>query len=138
MPTTNTIRTAPAAAVIDGPDAGELTGLRAQLEEVWDKGTSATPERWEAHRPSTGQCAVTALVVQDRFGGMLVRSVNEGDSHYWNRLPDGTEVDLTRDQFNGWEPTEPVVVRERSYVSGHDATLRRYRWLVARLEARSA
>src|SRR5215210_2360858 len=45
-----------------------------------------------------------ALVVQDILGGDLIlaevhiNGVKDGN-HYWNRLPGGTEVDLTRDQF---------------------------------------
>ena len=46
-----------------------------------------------------GQCAVTALVVQDFLGGELIRAFVCGESHYWNRLPDGSELDLTADQF---------------------------------------
>ena len=47
---------------------------------------------------------MTAFVVQDVLGGDLIHAevhvdgVNDGN-HYWNRLPDGTEVDLTVDQF---------------------------------------
>ena len=47
---------------------------------------------------------MTALVVQDLLGGALILAevhvdgVRDGN-HYWNRLPDGTEVDLTADQF---------------------------------------
>jgi len=47
---------------------------------------------------------MTALVVQDILGGDLILAevhisgVKDGN-HYWNRLPGGTEVDLTRDQF---------------------------------------
>jgi len=43
-------------------------------------------------------------VVQDLLGGDLILAevrvdgVKDGN-HYWNRLPDGTDVDLTADQF---------------------------------------
>lgn len=47
-----------------------------------------------------GQCAVTALVVQDLLGGELVRAqFADGSSHYWNRFPGIGDVDLTRAQY---------------------------------------
>jgi hypothetical protein len=54
---------------------------------------------------------MTALVVQDILGGDRVIAEVHVDGaqigrHYWNRLPDGSEVDLTADQFR---PGEEVV-----------------------------
>jgi len=69
-------------------------------------------EVWSASHPSRGQCAVTALVVHDLFGGELLEAeVHYQDGtrqgfHYWNRL-DGREVDLTREQF-----TEAEILQE--------------------------
>jgi hypothetical protein len=58
-----------------------------------------------AASPSRGQCGSTALVIHDLLGGeLLIAEVVRGDGsrqgvHYWNLLPDGTELDLTREQF---------------------------------------
>jgi len=54
---------------------------------------------------------MTALVVQDGLGGdLILAEVHVGGTqighHYWNRLPDGTDLDLTADQFR---PEEEVV-----------------------------
>lgn len=98
----------------------------------WGRDTSADPNNWTSARPSYGQCAVTALAVQATFGGDLLRTLNEGVSHYWNRLPDGSEVDHTRDQFDIWEPGE-VVVRTREYALSHPATALRYKVLTERI-----
>jgi hypothetical protein len=46
-------------------------------------------------------CAAVATVVQAIFGGEIVTGRVNGVSHYWNRLPDGIEVDLTSCQFGG-------------------------------------
>ena len=51
---------------------------------------------------------MTALVVQDLLGGDLVLGeVYAGDTkvghHYWNRLRDGSQVDLTAAQFHPGE-----------------------------------
>ena len=69
---------------------------------------------WRPGNPARGQCGVTALVLQDLLGGdLILGKVFEGGVqtgyHYWNRLPDGREIDLTAEQFR---PGEVVVGRE--------------------------
>ncbi|WP_446692591.1 YunG family protein [Saccharopolyspora hordei] len=59
---------------------------------------------WHAGNPARGQCGVTALVVHDLLGGDLLRGEvhvdgRRVDHHWWDRLPGGLEVDLTREQF---------------------------------------
>jgi hypothetical protein len=89
----------------------------ADIERVirasWSEATCDPVDRaeWSSEAPARGQCAVTALVVQDLFGGeLLLAEVRNADGsrqglHYWNRLAGGVEVDLTREQF---APTEIV------------------------------
>ncbi len=74
------------------------------IKASWSKETSASPDKWSKDNPSLGQCAVTALVIQDLKGGDLLRGKVNGSSHYWNRLPDGPELDLTIDQFGVPKP----------------------------------
>jgi hypothetical protein len=76
-----------------------LLRLHDALEHSWEADTCAEWERekWSSCLPAFGQCAVTALVVQDFIGGKLVKDPD--NDHYWNILEDGTEVDLTREQF---------------------------------------
>lgn len=107
-----------------------LTDLELVLQRAWSADTSASPT-WSAECPSAGQCAVTALLLQDYFGGELLRGVVCGESHYWNRLPDGTEVDLTAQQFAEYRVDTPPEVRDRSYVLSFPATVRRYHLLRA-------
>lgn len=73
---------------------------------------------WHPGNPARGQCGVTALIVQDLLGGDLVLGeVFVGDVrvgyHYWNRLPDGSDVDLTADQFHPWEAVVGAQVQQR-------------------------
>jgi len=111
-------------------DQQYLIELRDRLSRGWSAETSSD-ENWSAENPPLGQCAVTALIVQDKCLGKLLRSTVNGVSHYWNLLPDGTEVDLTRSQFT--EPLEfgEVVERERDYVLSFPATAERYEKLRA-------
>ncbi|MBD3783867.1 MAG: hypothetical protein IE926_13125 [Micrococcales bacterium] len=87
--------------------------LRRHFLAAWGPDTCYPSEReqWSPVNPARDQCGMTALVVQDVLGGDLVLAEVHVDGskvghHYWNRLPDGTELDLTADQFR---PEEEVV-----------------------------
>jgi len=107
--------------------------LAARLLRVWSKDTSSDPENWSPSNPAWGQCAVTALVVQDLLGGELLRCTVGHISHYWNRLPSGEEVDLTCDQFGDAIEMRNVELRTRHYVLQFPDTFRRYEDLRRRL-----
>jgi len=51
--------------------------------------------------PLAGHCSIVALMVRGMFGGVIVTGLVDETRHYWNRLPDGREVDLTSCQFGG-------------------------------------
>ena len=71
--------------------------LEALLGKCWKRETSAGPEGWTGENPAWGQCAVTALVVQD-FGGdktlnlvfnqpnMTIEKASGGLLSYYNDL----------------------------------------------------
>jgi hypothetical protein len=94
----------------------------AQIEDAirasWGRDTADKGDGWTPENPSRGQCDVTSLVVQDIFGGELLaagvfRDGERVESHMWNRLPGGIELDLTRDQFTNGEVIGEPSVRER-------------------------
>lgn len=105
-----------------------LKTLEKCLLQSWSAETAQG--EWTPECPSLNQCAITALIVQDYLGGDLLRcKMTNGNSHYWNRLPDGTEVDLTEDQFNFIEAKplkDDFVIRARDYVLSFPETARRY------------
>ena len=73
--------------------------LRVALHDSWNRETAypKDQEKWTDAIPSTGQCAATALVVQDRFGGAL--RYDSELNHYWISFPNGDTIDFTKDQF---------------------------------------
>ncbi|MGY1436793.1 YunG family protein [Streptomyces reniochalinae] len=100
---------------------GGLGRLEWALRESWGADTCSPDDLaragWSPANPSWGQCDVTALVVHDLLGGELmcgeVYAANgeQQGFHWWNRLPGGREIDLTRDQFRaGQVVTEGVTV----------------------------
>jgi hypothetical protein len=116
----------------------DIETLRTLLEQAWAAETSYEPNRWTSKNPAWGQCAVSALVVQDHFGGELLHGLVAGHEHYWNRIRGGREVDLTQHQFpqDAGAPSK-VDVQTREFVLSFPATRRRYDRLLDRLRQMS-
>lgn len=94
--------------------------LRPVLRAAWGPDTCDPHdlENWRPDNPARGQCGVTALVVQDLLGGDLILGEVHVDGakvghHYWNQLPDGTEVDFTAGQFHPGEVVSGGRVQHR-------------------------
>ena len=101
------------------------------VKRAWRADTSASSDS-APDCMELGQCAVTALLVQYGYGGVLKRALVNGTSHYWNEI-DGQVIDLTRAQFD-----EPLTIvdeqeRERAYVLSFPATAERYEILKDRV-----
>lgn len=99
---------------------------------IFSKETSIDPDSWSPDNYTKGHCAVVALWVQDLHGGQLLRGMVNGESHYWNLLPGGVEVDLTAAQFGGPFDRTDVSIVTRDYMN--DETFRRYILLRERIE----
>ena len=85
-----------------------LAGIENALRTSWAADTCSpddmTRAAWTSSNPAWGHCDITALIVNDIFGGdlMLGEAHLNGEQqgyHWWNRLPNTIEVDLTREQF---------------------------------------
>jgi hypothetical protein len=94
--------------------------LEAAVRAAWalDTCDPVDADDWSAGSPSRGQCGSTALVIHDLLGGeLLIAEVVRDDGsrqgvHYWNLLPGGTELDLTREQFTAGEVIQrPRILR---------------------------
>jgi hypothetical protein len=85
--------------------------IEAAVRAAWARDTCdpVDADDWSLANPARGQCGTTALTINDLLGGeLLVAEVLHADGsrqgvHWWNRLPDGTEIDLTREQFTSHE-----------------------------------
>jgi len=112
-----------------------LTQIETALRLSWRADTRHASVQFLAGAPAEllvrGQCATTALVVHDLLGGeLLIAPVTTAGvpngHHYWNRLPGGLELDLTREQFQAHEeigPAQAVVRPPGLPRSGADAYL---------------
>jgi len=104
-----------------------LNILEKALLKSWSKETSYYPDEWSELNPSFGQCAVTALIVNDYFGGDIVwseASLPNGQkiSHFFNII-NGKEVDLTRYQFPEGTVIPKGVEKKKNFTSTREYLL---------------
>lgn len=110
------------------------------LLKVWCKDTAYPSCQKDFDRendPTYGQCAITATLVYDMFGGTIHKiRVSGGGTHYFNKI-EGHYIDLTRDQFDlynipvNYDINEKV---EREYCGKNADTKRRYQLLLYRIK----
>ncbi len=74
----------------------DLNEFRGALCRSWSVKTSPL---WLAENPARGQCNVTALVFNDRFGGDILKTPLGDEWHFYNRVA-GTTYDMTGEQFD--------------------------------------
>ena len=116
------------------PKLETLDDLFNILLECWAKETAypSCQAEWVPNDPSYGQCAITAMLVYDMFGGSIHRiRVDGGGTHYFNKL-DGHYIDLTINQFDlynipiEYEPNEEI---PREHCGTNADTLTRFNLL---------
>ncbi|MGN7398584.1 YunG family protein [Cytobacillus praedii] len=73
----------------------ELDKLLHFLFQSWSIQSSS---KWTEDNPAKGQCGVTALVVNDIFGGEILKTKLSGGWHFYNSI-DGKRYDFTKSQF---------------------------------------
>ncbi|GAA5107214.1 YunG family protein [Nocardia iowensis] len=99
-----------------------LLAIDSALRASWAADTCSADDLaradWQPGNPSYGHCDITALIVNDIFGGeLMVGEVWLGGEqhgfHWWNRLSSGIELDLTREQFQLGQTLAAARVVER-------------------------
>jgi hypothetical protein len=114
-----------ADGILAGMPLWTLTEIAAALRASWAADTCSPDdverEPWTPANPAWGHCDVTALVVNDIFGGRLVLGEVHLDGeqqglHWWNRLPSGVDLDLTREQFRRGQVVSETRSIERFFV----------------------
>jgi hypothetical protein len=115
------------------PTDAALRTLRAAMVKAARADTAYAPATWKrAKDPLTGHCYAAAHLVQDRFGGEIVKGTVRGQAHAWNRLPGGREVDLTGSQYGG-DGMRPLVKGEG--IATSRSTNPRFARFAARVDA---
>jgi hypothetical protein len=75
----------------------KIEQVRQALFKSWSIETSS---KWIPENPARGQCSVTALVINNLFGGEILKTLLPEGWHFYNRI-DGKRYDFTDSQFDG-------------------------------------
>lgn len=96
------------------------------IKNSWCRETSYYPNKWTEDNPAFGQCAVTALVIQQYFGGeILCGTTSKKQRHYWNVI-NSKEIDLTFSQFKEKPIFKTIEVRNRKDLLKSESVSKRY------------
>ncbi|MCK9230036.1 MAG: HNH endonuclease [Syntrophales bacterium] len=94
--------------------------------KFWSKETAYYNE-WNIKNPSYGQCAISAIALQEIIGGEIAKIIlSEGKSHYFNIL-DGNVYDLTSDQFEMPVKYDHHEIVSKDYLLSDHRTAKRYK-----------
>lgn len=91
-------------------------------------------KNWRKENGTLGHCAIVALVVNDYFGGQIMRCLVDEVGHYFNII-DNSIVDLTKSQFgNNHIDYDNSYHRSRDYILSNEETKERYMLLLEKLK----
>lgn len=89
-------------------------------------------DKWNDNNRYFGMCAITALVVNDYFGGKICKIYVDGISHYFN-LINNKVIDLTARQFENQIDYSKYEIINRDIIMTEN-TKKRYNMLKSKLE----
>lgn len=110
-----------------------------ELRKAWCRETThpSYQSKWSEDNPSLGQCCVTALVIQDQYGGDIYSCKVGNNSHFVNIINERI-VDRTAEQFGGSGKIKYIIgsFRKRTRMSllNNKDVKARYEMLKARLD----
>ena len=110
-----------------------------QFKGAWCRETAhpSYRDKWSEDNPSVGQCLVTALIVQDKYGGDIYSCKVGNNSHFVNII-DERIIDRTAEQFGGADKIKYISSsfrkRTRESLLKNKDTQWRYELLKARIQ----
>jgi hypothetical protein len=104
--------------------------LSYQIKQSWTKETAhpAYQAKWNSDNPSTSQCLVTALLIQELKGGEIASCKVGRYSHFVNIINEQIE-DYTVEQFKTPINYKKLAVKDRKILLKNKDTLKRYELL---------
>lgn len=109
----------------------ELKKLEDALQKSYSKDLCyyKVQDNWTEENKTFGMCSITALLVQDYFGGEIYKTHVHGISHHFNKI-NNEIIDLTKNQFKTTINYEDSTLFEEVY---SNESINRYQELKKRV-----
>ena len=103
------------------------------ITKGWSKETAhpSYQNKWSTEKPSVGQCAITAMYLNQKYGYPIYEVMVGKSRHFFNKDKEGNIVDLTKDQFNG--DISYTHIRERQFKDLYKSCKSRYDKFISNL-----
>ena len=106
----------------------EILEYKELLRKYFSKETAhpSCQNNYEKNDCSYGQCAITSMLVLEKFGGTINKiNLNEDLSHYFNII-DNEIIDLTKEQFKDQLDYSNYIEKDFSSLLQNEDTKKRY------------
>lgn len=100
------------------------------ISRLWSGATSSPTHAWSSSTPAKNHCSITSLIVQDHFGGEILRTRTSGGTHFYNMI-EGRKWDLTVSQFDEPIPYDDTASTREDAMA--DTSPEKYALLASRL-----
>ena len=114
----------------------KIEELKQLLTFAWDYKTYSPRLNDDSNKEKSliEQCAITSLIVNDFFGGKIMRCMTSLGNHYYNLIDDKI-IDLTIEQFSDEKPKyKDVSEITREYLLSNENTKNMYEQLLYNLK----
>lgn len=100
------------------------------ISRLWSGATSSPTHAWSSSTSAKNHCSITSLIVQDHFGGEILRTRTSGGTHFYNMI-EGRKWDLTVSQFDEPIPYDDTASTREDAMA--DTSPEKYALLASRL-----
>ena len=110
-----------------------------ELSKAWCRETAhpSYQDKWSENNPSIGQCLVTALIIQDEYGGDVYSCKVGSNSHFVNIINERI-IDKTAEQFGDTDKIKYIsgsfIKKSRESLLKNKSVRERYELLKTRLK----
>lgn len=121
----------------DKSEHTDIESIVDRFKRAWSEDTAhpSYKGKWGKDNPTAGQCAVTALVLNDLYGWDIYDVIVGRARHFFNKTDSGEIIDITAEQFGDTRiPYENSRLRDAKALLKNDDIKARYKLLKSRLQ----
>lgn len=120
----------------DKSEHTDIESIVDRFKRAWSEDTAHPSYRgkWSRSNPTAGQCAVTALALNDLYDWDIYDTVVGRSRHFFNKDENGNVIDITKDQFGDTDiPYEQGRKRDRKDLLKSSDVKQRYEILKSKV-----